>query len=202
MIILKNFKRTITIVLCLAIFIFALVAIILSFTKELFIAANQESNVYEIRKTLFLTYYKPYTNVVGTPSYTMQGIIKFANDMKEHANVSTTITQKFVIADYVPYAMNMKTLVIFIFIFEGIFVVGQIFSSRVFTNVLSSLGIFVLLNQLKSVGIGHFYNVGLIVDSTKDFNTIKAFWLVAFIISVVYLIFVILVHEKKKNKGE
>ena len=53
------------------------------------------------------------------------------------------------IADYVPYAMNMKTLVIFIFIFEGIFVAGQIFSTRVFTNIISSLGVFVLLNQLK-----------------------------------------------------
>ena len=188
--ILKNFNKTITLVLTLTYLTFAVLAIVFGFTRELFAG---DDSTYKITS---------YALVVGkTPVYTLPGICAFADDMALAATKSSSVSLYFQLAKYTQAAGTLKVLAILIFAFEGLFVFLQLPSFRCVGNMVTSLGLVSLLIILKSKAIANFKDLSLITTSTKTYNMIMAFWIVVFCISSLLLALKIILYlDNKKNK--
>ena len=183
--ILKNFYKTIQIVLQVTVLVLIFSAFLVGLTKELFAGNEAVIRAFETSQS--------------EVSYSLRGLIKFSKDFVALSKRNTEFNSNYPISpEMVSAAKTLRIISLAIFIFEAAYLVLMTFSFRyysTFTTILISL---VLSIVLKGFAIRKFGDIGLITSSIKYYNTMIVLMIVALCISLMSILLNIFIKPKSK----
>lgn len=175
--IIRNFSKTITIVLHIAILTLTIIAFFFALNKSLFVAKEETFN-----------FYSTYTGF--SPVYTLPGLISFSDNFILNSSANSQITNYINFTDeLLASAKTIKVLAIVIFILFAGFAISQLFNFRLFATLASLVVLLVLFIILKSYCVTNFEEVKLIIASTRPLKSIINLLTIATAISFVQVAF-------------
>lgn len=182
--VIKYFSKPILMVLHLTILTLVLIAFIIPFCKDLFIANETTKQSYEI----FLK--QPL-------SYTFQGIISSSNELLENKDANFISSFLNYSDEFITSLKRIKLTVICIFIASSLLVVSQISKYRVYATNITSVLLLALMLILKHQGLTNFEESKLIIESTNALSNVITLLIVAVSISFLQIGFKEFIERKK-----
>ena len=182
--IIKNFSKTIQLVLHISIFVLILLVFIYGLSRQLFTGQEDATRSFET-----------WQNEI---SYSLKGLFRFSSDFVALSakntpyNIEYTITEASIIA-----AKNLKIFIILIFVLEGLYLFLLAFKFRFYSTVATILSLLVIFIVFKHFAISNFTDLGLITAVTKSYKSIIALISISLFISSLSLAFDIYLKKSK-----
>ena len=189
MLFLKNYSKLVKTFIHLIVLVLAVLAIVFTYTKELFIGDEA------IIKDFAMWTYKPV-------SYTLLNLTGFSNVFIEYSGKLTQVNHIIEFKQYMVDAANtMKVLVIAVIALNALFAIGQLFTFRVVATFNLCLANLLAIILLVSFAINGFEETKLITSYNSSYITIMILWIVATLFTFLELAYDSIV-EKISSKNE